>query len=191
MLKVFSEHTVETDLLNGGVCIDAGCLGFYFSKDMRDLGLKVYAFDLEDMTAPEGVTFIKSAITTRNGIYGINKSHDRQAYNVYSGIGGYDIEGLNLNMLYKILGDNIDVLKSDCEGYEYFLFSDENFKPIPKQISVEWHLHCQKELHEKYYQSCMNNLLKYYVPVKHELTEAHGAGFNYWDSLFVRRDLIV
>ena len=189
MIKVIAEHSVDTSLLNGGVCIDVGCLGFKFSEAMRDFGLNVYAFDIQDLHSecPEKITFTRAAVTTKTGVVKYVETLDKQAMHV-SDNGTIEVWAIALNRIYDI--NYVDVLKSDCEGYEYFLFSDENFMPIPKQISVEFHMHCAKELHDKYYDKCMENLLKYYVPVKHELTEAHGAGFNFWDSLFIRKDLI-
>jgi hypothetical protein len=106
---------------------------------------------------------------------------------------GIKVDGVGIHDLYNDLvndGKVIDVLKLDVEGTEYFLLSDPNFQPIPKQISVEFHMHAHRQLHDQYYDKCMENLLRHYEPVKHELTQAHGAGFNYWDSLFLRRDLI-
>jgi hypothetical protein len=94
-------------------------------------------------------------------------------------------------IMYKEKSDaQVDILKLDCEGSEYHILSDPNFQPIPKQISVEFHMHAHRQLHDQYYDKCIENLLKWYEPVQHELTQAHGAGFNYWGSLFVRRDLL-
>jgi hypothetical protein len=76
------------------------------------------------------------------------------------------------------------------ESSEYFILSDPYFQPTPKQISVEFHMHCHRALHDQYYDKCMESLLKWYVPVKHELTQAHGAGWNWWNSLFIRKDLL-
>lgn len=193
MVKTIAEHSIDTSLLSGGICIDAGCLGFEFSKAMRDLGCKVYGFDLEDMEAPNGVTFVKAALSNLTAEASYVKTTDRQGYHLIGFYGAGErtlIERLNLNILYSILGDNIDVLKLDIEGEEYKILSDPNFQPIPKQISVEFHMHSEKNFHDIYFDRCMENLLKYYKPVKHDLTEAHGAGNNYWDSLFIRKDLL-
>lgn len=197
-IQVIAEHSVDLDLLSGGICIDAGCRGFQFSEAMRDLGLKVLAFDLEEMQAPEGVRFLKFAISDFNG-YGIYKdTKDLQAKHLiehHSGQPGKPISVMRLVDIYEPLfkvepSAQVDVLKLDCEGSEYKILSDPNFQPIPKQISVEFHMHCHRSLHEQYYDKCMENILKHYEPVKHELTQAHGAGWNYWNSLFIRKDLL-
>lgn len=192
-IQCIAEHSIDIDLLSGGICIDAGCRGFQFSEAMRDLGLKVVAFDLEDMRAPEGVQFIKCGISreVKQGYYVDMK--DKQAK--YLSDNGIPVAVTTLQIVYDTLNTvepsaSTDILKLDIEGSEYLVLSDPNFQPVPKQISVEFHMHAHRQLHDQYYDKCMENLLKWYEPVKHELTQAHGAGLNYWDSLFIRRDLL-
>jgi len=188
-IQTIHEHSIDLDLLTGGVCIDAGCRGFQFSEAMRDLGCKVIAFDLEDMKAPEGICFYKSAITTRNGLVHYVDTKDQQAKHLADL--GIAVDAVCLNNVYEMNGlYSVDVLKLDIEGSEYEVLSDPNFQPIPKQISVEFHMHAHLQLHDQYYDKCMENLLKWYEPVQHELTQAHGAGWNYWNSLFIRKDLL-
>lgn len=193
-LQTIAEHSIDLDLISGGICIDAGCRGFTFSGYMRDTGCKVLAFDMEDMQATDGVDFHKYAISDFNGYGHFIDTKDQQAkYLVrhYEGQPSRPVGVLRLIDVYAMAGDAIiDILKIDIEGSEYFVLSDPNFQPIPKQISVEFHMHCHRTLHEQYYEKCMENLLKWYEPVKHELTQAHGAGLNYWDSLFIRKDLL-
>lgn len=192
-LRTIAEHTIDLDLLSGGICIDVGCRGFQFSEAMRDLGLKVVAYDLDEMEAPQGIIFMREAISDFAGWGRYKETTDLQAKHL-SDI-GTPITVVTLEHVYQTLETtwghvSVDVLKLDCESAEYAILSDPNFQPIPKQISIEFHLHCHRALHEQYYDKCMENLLKYYVPVQHELTQAHGAGWNYWDSLFLRKDLI-
>lgn len=192
-IQVIAEHSVDIDLLSGGICIDAGCRGFLFSEAVRDLGLKVVAFDIEDMEAPDQIQFIKYAIGTEVKLGYYIDTKDKQAK--YLSDVGIPIAVTTLSVIYESLATVdpntcIDILKLDIEGSEYKILSDPAFQPIPKQISVEFHLHCHRALHEQYYDKCMENLLKWYEPVKHELTQAHGAGENYWDSLFIRKDLL-
>lgn len=188
-IQVIAEHSVAVDLLTGGVCIDAGCRGFGFSIGMRDLGCKVVAFDMEDFVVPEGILFFRQAISTYSGNGFYKNTEDAQAKHLHDS--GLQVSIIGLNDFYDQMNFGVvDVLKLDIESTEMYLLSDPNFRPIPKQISVEFHLHCHEQLHKQYYQACMDNLSKYYIAVKHELTEAHGAGYNFWDSLFIRRDLI-
>lgn len=192
-IQTIAEHSVDLDLLSGGICIDAGCRGFQFSEAMRDMGCKVLGFDLEDMQAPDGIHFVKMAIAHMEGEGHYTDTKDQQAK--YLSQTGVPVLVTTLERVYESMfkvepAAQLDVLKLDCEGSEYLILSDPNFQPIPRQISVEFHMHCHLALHDQYYDKCMENLVKYYVPVQHELTQAHGAGWNYWNSLFLRRDLI-
>lgn len=186
-IKTLAEHSVDLDLLSGGICIDAGCRGFQFSEAMRDLGLRVLAFDLEEMDAPVDITFIKCAISNYNGFGFYVDTKDQQAK--YLAPAGKTVRVKSYVDLFESYAF-IDVMKLDVEGEEYRILSDPNFQPVPKQLSIEFHMHAHRQLHDQYYDKCIENLLKSYEPVKHELTQAHGAGWNYWDSLFIRKDLI-
>lgn len=192
-LQTIHEHTIDVDLLTGGVCIDAGCRGFQFSEALRDLGCKVKAFDIEDIQAPDGIDFFVYAIVPKSGTYFYTDTKDQQAKFINS-YGLKQVQGCGLNDFYDelfSLGEKeVDVLKLDIEGSEYPILASPDFRPIPKQISVEFHMHCHRQLHEQYYKACMDNLLKHYEPVQHFMSQAHGAGFNFWDSLFIRKDLL-
>lgn len=191
-IQTIAEHSVDLDFLSGGICIDVGCRGFQFSEAMRDLGCEVWAFDLEDFEAPNGIVYKKMAVSNWTGSGFFKDTIDQQAKYLITG-NGLPVQVININELnteYAKQGKEADILKLDAEGSEYLILSDPNFQPIPKQISVEFHMHCHRKLHDQYYEACMANLLKYYIPVQHELTQAHGAGWNYWNSLFVRRDLL-
>lgn len=190
-LRTIHEHTIDVDLLTGGVCIDAGCRGFLFSEAMRDLGEEVIAFDIQDMEPPEGIKFYQCAISTKKTLVQITESKDPQGVNIVGKGGGDWIASIDINDVYEQQKDKvIDVLKMDIEGMELLVLSDPNFQPIPRQLSIEWHIHCHRKLHDKYYNACMNNLLKNYEPVQHFMSQEHGAGYNFWDSCFIRRDLL-
>lgn len=191
MIQEIGEHSVRTDLLTGGIAIDIGCLGWEFSKGMRDLGCEVHAFDLIHLEdKPAGIYFSVAAITDKDEKVRVLNTPDRQAWHI-SKKGGIIVDSISLNNLYKFFeGQTIDVLKIDAEGSEYLILSDPDFKPIARQISVEWHMHCHMDKHNLLYDKCMQNLCRYYEPVQHQLSVAHGSGLNYWDSLFIRRDLL-
>lgn len=199
-IQTIHEHSVDLDLLSGGICIDVGCRGFLFSGAMRDKGLEVWAMDIEFMLPPNGIRFVESGLSNYDGVARFVNTKDLQAKHLFPSEGSVGDSGTecmvkSLPTVYKMIGRvsgeaEIDVLKCDIEGSEYLVLSDPNFQPLPKQISIEFHMHCHRALHDQYYDKCMENLLKWYVPVKHELTEAHGAGLNFWDSLFIRKDLL-
>lgn len=191
-IKTIAEHSICPELLTGGICIDVGCRGFQFSEAMRDMGLKVIAYDLEEMEAPPGINFFKAAVLNHYDTVYYVDTKDQQAK--YISDSGVPVDSININDLFtdawNVMEEDIDVLKLDCEGSEYLILSDPEFKPVPRQITVEFHEHCHKYLHEKYYDACMSNLLKHYRPLTHIRDARHGAGYNYWDSLFIRNDLL-
>lgn len=187
-IKQIAEHSVDISLLTGNECIDVGCRGFEFSRAMREeYGLKVWAFDIEAMVPPEGVWFRVAAVLNKAGTVRYVDTKDQQAK--FIAAEGKTVACMDINDIMREC-NTVDVLKLDCEGSEYIILSDPNFQPIPRQISVEFHEHAHKHLHDQYFQACMDNLLKHYVAVKHDRYAAHGAGENFWDSLFLRRDLV-
>lgn len=190
MIQTIGEHSIRTDLLTNGVVIDVGCLGFEFSKGMRDLGCEVHAFDLIHLEdKPAGIYFSVAAITHEDKKVHVVTTPDRQAWHL-GGNGGVMVDSISVNKLYNFFaGQEIDVLKLDCEGSEYDILSDLNFQPVPRQISVEFHYHCHKKKHERLYAKCIANLEKYYIPIQHEWDARHGSGINLWDSLWVKKGL--
>lgn len=192
-LQTIGEHTIDIDLLTGSIAIDVGCLGFDFSVGMRKLGCEVHAFDLIEMDVPRNdIYFSVAAITHEDKEVKVLNTPDRQAWHI-SAKGQILVNSISLNKLYKFFTyerpDCVDVLKLDCEGSEYFILSDPEFQPVPRMLSIEFHEHCHKNLHNHYFDKCMENILRHYDIVQHKRTQAHGSGFNYWDSLFVRKDL--
>lgn len=187
-IKVIAEHSIDLDLLSGGICIDAGCRGFQFSEAMRDLGLKVLAFDLEDMQAPDGIEYKKMAISNYTG-YGVYKdTTDLQAKHLINTGSGKPVSVVNLSDVYNLIGsDNVDVLKLDVEGEEFSIFMDEEFRPIPRQITFELHQHTQARRSQKEIDSLFNKLKTWYEFVHIDYSEKHGCGLNWWDVLIVKK----
>lgn len=186
MIEVIGEHSVDTSLLGDGWVFDVGCLGFDFSVGLKDLGCKVMAFDIQKLEPPKGIIYVNKAVSNYTGKAYVNLTNDKQATHLSKE--GLEVDCISINGLYD--QDVVDVLKLDCEGSEYLILSDESFNPTPRQITIEFHAHAFPELHAKYYDKCMENLLKYYVAVQHNWEDRHCAGFNYWDSLFIKKDLI-
>lgn len=186
-LITIGEHTIDKSLLSGCIAIDVGCLGFTFSTEIQKLGCRVLAYDIQDLQPPEGIEFHRKAIWNNDCILRYNQAEDKQATHI-SDLGSEYVPAITLNHIYK-KHKNVDVLKIDAEGSEYFILSDPFWAPEAKQISIEFHAHCFPDLHEKYYNRCINQLLTHYEEVQHEWTSEHCAGYNYWNSLFIRKDL--
>lgn len=194
------QHTFIPGLLkHGGWAIDAGCRGFSFSKELMDFGCKVYAIDIDNVFKPHDIIYFnkfkQAALTnftgqtecylfgngTGNFIKGINgepgHSEDRPVQKI-------TVPAITLQDIYNEIGTDIDILKLDIEGAEYAIL--ENIEPIPKQITVEFHEHCHKTLHDKYIDKIMRHLCKDYHC---NLYIREWWQYKYMDCLFIRKDI--
>ena len=176
------EHTVALELLpqNANI-LDLGARGFQFTDYMRALGHKVTPVDIDDF--PDR-TYYRIAITGTDGRVGIHRNSDPQATRVTKGdeLLAMTIETFSQSVWIEMW----HLIKADVEGSEYDIIM--NLKKAPaQQFSIEFHLHTeiygQKEMKEM--ESKLHNLGYNYA--QHKLEERYGAGFNYWDSLFILR----
>lgn len=194
-------HTFDETLLTDGVVIDVGCRGFefgnYFVENKRvfcvdpDInvfkGCHHYLFETLNVAISD-----KSGETTyyENGEATMIREVDpdptfEHIDKKYCNI----CKTITMEDLYKITGENVDVLKLDCEGAEYIILG-ETFKPIPKQITVEMHRHCVPVLHDKEYPAIIERLSKDYIIANNPAYEKrHGCPENWWDILFIRKDI--
>lgn len=202
--KTVGGHTFAPELLTDGVIIDVGCRGFEFADNF--LNKQIYCIDPDRSVFKEYYTF------GENWYFSISGSHTMYlnlAISDKAGESGIYLNGeatclkeidtdknhpfipcktITMDDLYKITGENVDILKLDCEGAEYIILG-ETFKPIPKQITVEFHYHCVPELHLQKFNDILNRLTKDYTIHNMVWEERHGCGFNYWDILFIKRDI--
>lgn len=201
------QHTFCPDLLTEtGWLIDVGCRGFNFSNWMienapryyyKDYNFNVYAIDIEHFEKPQNVTIFKQAALT-------NYKGSVEGYFYGNGTGNF-IKGINgkpgstedrpvryetvptitLKDIYAEIGKDIDLLKLDIEGSEYMVL-DQSFEPIPKQITVECHEHCHRELHDKYWPEIFERLCKDYHA---SLYISEWPQYKFMDCLFIRKDI--
>ena len=194
-LKTIGGHTFDETLLTDGVIIDVGCRGFEFTNHfIRDK--KVYAidpditiFDPDTMYGYSNRIDMNVAISDKagqSGIYVNGEATCLQEIDPDKGHPFIECDTITMDDLYKITGENVDILKLDCEGAEYIILG-ETFNPIPKQISVEFHHHCVPELHKQHYQSIVEKLSKDYTIHNDVWEQRHGCGYNFWDTLFIRK----
>jgi FkbM family methyltransferase len=195
-------HTFDHGRLLGGWTIDAGCRGFEFTKFCLNRG-PVYALDIEDFEVPPMVGQMSHKRIFKHAAL----SHEQgqtEAYYFGNGTGNF-IKGINgipgntvdrpcetkvvpsitLEDIYTEIGTDIDLLKLDIEGAEYKIL--ENIKPIPKQITVEFHEHCHEHLHKAHIEKIMDHLCKHYHCNLHIRDWPR---YHYMDCLFIRKDLI-
>ena len=182
MITEIAEHSVRLDLLPGMAnIIDIGCRGFQFTEYMRSLGHTVYPIDID---AFHNSIYYRIAITDKDGRVGIQYSGDPQATRIKE---GNEIPSMTLDSFMNSIDlPFVDLIKIDVEGAEREIIMSLKKAPA-KQLSIEFHLHTGiytqnevRQMEEKLYQ------LGYNIE-QHKLEERHGAGFSYWDSLFILR----
>lgn len=180
MISEIHEHSVRLDLLpEKANILDLGCRSFTWTNALRELGHKVTPVDIDDFP---NETYYKVAITGKDGRVGIHRNNDPQATRVKEGT---ELLSMTLETFSNSLGIEFwDLIKIDVEGSEYEIIMSLKKAPA-KQLSIEFHLHTgiytQKDMRE------MEDKLRSlgYEPADHRLTSAHGAGYNYWNSLFL------
>lgn len=193
-------HTICPEKLSDGVIIDIGCRSFNFASHPLFNGKKKYCIDPDEeifkgVEPFENEEHLCLAISDKIGettyypngeatmirevdpdptFEHIDKKYSKKC------------KTITMDGLYEITGNNVDVLKLDCEGAEYIILG-ETFKPIPKQISVEFHHHCVPELHKQKYTEIIERLSEYYTMHNDVWEQRHGCGYNFWDTLFIRK----
>jgi hypothetical protein len=113
---------------------------------------------------------------------GVQKTNDPQATSLTA---GDEIVVYTLETFSALNGVNMwDLIKIDVEGSEFNIIMGMT-RPMAKQLSIEFHLHTG--LYSEFAMKLMEARLSVlgYEAVSHELTSQHGAGYNYWDSLWV------
>lgn len=184
MIEVIAEHSVDTFYLKEkSKILDAGCRGFEFTYALRKMGHSVWPIDCDDTLG--SIDYYHCALTDKDGFTYLLRTNDSQAIRVTKVLTEEKVITRNLDSISKEFQISFwDLIKLDIEGSEYEVIMSLEKAPA-KQISIEFHLHTG--IYGFYEMNLMEDKLKGlgYKAVKHELTEQHGAGKNYWDSLFI------
>lgn len=187
-------HTIAPELLSDGIIIDVGCRFFTFANYFADK--PVYCIDPDPKVfegAPTCFINMCVAISDKSGESAYYENGEATCLKQIDPDQNHQFQPcktITMDDLYQITGTNIDVLKLDCEGAEYIILG-ETFKPIPKQITVEYHAHTVPDLHWANIKSISNRLAENYIVANGMNWERrHGCTENFWDVLYIRKDLI-
>lgn len=152
----------------GDIVFDIGASVGPFTYSILDRKPKhVFCFEPSDRefktlvknTLGHPVTQINKGITDKNSVVDSEKLFG----------GETSMESITFKKVVNLFGiERIDFLKTDCEGGEYHIFTDENMDYIlnnVKKISGEWHLSSVEE--KKKFRNFRDNILpkfrNYYV----------------------------
>lgn len=182
-----AEHSFEETLLpKGSKVLDIGCYGMQFHDELYKMGNQVIGVDPQKFDRTD---YHLCAITNYNGTTDLFfHETDRQAtmiQNRGTAVSCYTL--LRFSQLMKV--DFWDLIKMDCEGSEWYIIMNMD-RPMAKQLSIEFHLHTGIMTDDDVKKMEDKLLSLGYFPVKHDKTNEHGAGYNYWDSLWILKEYI-
>lgn len=183
MIKVIAEHSVDLSLLpERANILDLGARGFLFTRAMMERGHHVFPVDADHLN--EGHAYYQCAVSDYDGTAGTKKTADPQATTISKHSGVVPCYTLT-TLTQKLIGNNRwDLIKMDIEGSEKDVILSLDRK-IATQLSIEFHLHTGKQT-EADVEAMVAKLTSLgYKAVSHKKTSQHGAGLNFWDSLFV------
>lgn len=198
MIEVIDNHSVRTDLLTGGPVLDAGARGFVFSKWFADRGHEVWAVDPAPDIKPPNLG--NNFILIRKGIASRTDTVPQWYLNTLVDPGAAFLTTHNncgpaveVNTLDTFLqGEIFDVVKLNVEGAEYGILNEWRIlrNRQPRQIVVSFHEHTRMAQGRAECDRLIDKMRKWYTPIQHVWDERYCAGFNYWDTVLVRNDLV-
>lgn len=202
MTEVIDNHSVRTDLLtSGGHTLDAGARGFRFARRMLELGQSVVSMDPDpEVEDPKLTGLLHRRVALVDGRYPENflMLHllpDREARHLGTGSHRYiGVEQIQVRV--EDIGEVMkatevrywDCVKLNIEGSEYGVLARWP-GPIARQIVVSFHEHTSAAHGDSRIGAIVEHLSQWYVPVQHVKDARYCAGLNYWDSLFVLKEL--
>lgn len=186
MITVIAEHSVNLSILRKEANIlDLGCRNFHFTDYFDKRGDFVIPIDMDILKSDR--PYMRFAVTNFNGTANIHRNSDPQATRIGLINTGETVTSITLDKLSEFCKVPYwDLIKVDIEGAEREVIMSLTKAPA-KQLSIEFHLHTGA--YSKFQMSLMEIKLRQlgYKAVSHELTSQHGAGLNFWDSLFIHQ----
>lgn len=184
MITEVAGHKVDLDLLRSPANIaDIGCRDFAFTNFFDQRGDFVIPIDIDHL--PGDRPYMRIAITNYNGVANIRRTNDPQATAISKVITGEEVACITLEKLLHDSGISyFDLIKLDVEKSEKEIIHSLKKAPA-KFLSIEFHRHLGQTDLEIQAMVLHLETLGYKI-ASHEKTNQHGAGFNYWSSLFIR-----
>lgn len=200
-IEIIDNHSVRTDLLTKGTVVDAGARGFRFAKDLAWRGCRVIAMDPDpEVTDPKylNIDFVNAGLfwppmdafaerwlaltPDPEARFTSVKIPDGRAIRV----GMVSLQHVRKAMQIKTWP--LDVLKLNVEGDEYEILESMT-EPVARQIVVSFHEHTARARGDADIERIVERLARWYTPVQHIKDSRYCAGENFWDSLFVLKEL--
>lgn len=192
---VIAEHSVDLSLIKrDSKVLDLGCRSFSFANEMLKYVDEIYCVDADNSVKTEDprIKLINVAISNENKITRYVKFGN--------GTGNYlevneprpaecEVEYVQVWTLQNLFR-HLDIhewslIKIDIEKSEIPVIKSLTSPPA-KQLSIEFHKHCGST--EKEIQECFKKLETWYDCTYKDYSDKHGCGFNYWDTLWLRKD---
>lgn len=182
-IETIAEHSLIPELIHYGKVLDAGCRGFEFAKALKEFKCKVFCLDADKL---EEDSYSMVALSDFIGTGYLVISDDKQATRLQKQPKtDYEIRCVTLKEISVYFEIEFwDLIKLDIEGSEYEVIMSME-KAWAKQLSIEFHLHTG--IYGMHEMDMMMDKLKAlgYETIQHNYESRHGAGMNYWDSLFL------
>jgi FkbM family methyltransferase len=198
---IINSHTIQMRDVPGLNILDVGSRVFGFSNWFagRDFNVICLEPDTDIPPAPKGVTVIHAALV------GHGNEGQGQLIKWSNGEGNHlsrihgetppshvkqDTPCFNIEQIMKETNVEFwEIVKLDCEGAEYEILKTWP-GPISNQITVEFHDFTGSNPNgEETYTEILAHLGQWYDVVQHEKTKLNNIE-NYWDSLFVLKELV-
>lgn len=207
-----SEHTFEETLISkDGWILDLGCINFSFAREAKKYCDNILCVDpnpnIKNEDVPEGIIYERTAVThlpdvTENTFYIYN---DKNGYSLLNPkmdwcqlISTITVPVCTIkSLMNKYNIQQFELIKFDIEGAEYAILDNIDWN-ISKQFSIEFHdfrfMNPYYPNNQIYYDRLLQKLQVVCDVVSHKLTDhpgfPEGYGRNYWDSLFIRKNVI-
>lgn len=198
-LQTIAEHTVDISLIKrDSKVLDLGARNFTWSKAMLEYVDEIYCVDADpSIPIPESpLKLIRGAVSLfddkRAWLWMHGNGTGNKVVPSELKVRGHryaEVKTITLKTISEIANVKMwDIVKFDIEGSEAGILLSL-LEPIAKQISCEFHMHTGTQ--EETILKVIDHLRQWYTVAFIDKSEKHGCGMNYWDTLFILKDIPV